>query len=101
MITNKSGKYYEETGDNLTAQGRIEEARRAYLHAMGDYTQPMDLEAYKRALKKLIKIDSSEIDLDGSREVHRRMGQVRSQAKAEAARENGEKGGRPRKMMKN
>ena len=55
---NKSAKFYEDVGDTLANQGRIEEARRAYLHAMGDYTQPMDLGAYIRVLQKLIEIDS-------------------------------------------
>lgn len=55
---NKSGKYYEEQGDKLMSEGRMEEAERAYSHAMGDYTKDMGtkegMDAYKRVLRKHI-----------------------------------------------
>jgi len=89
----RSAEYYESAGDGLVQQGRIDEARRAYTHAMGDYTQPMDLTAYRRVFGKLAEIDRAAI----RREEMRRLGQMKTEKKAAASRENGKKGGRPRK----
>ncbi len=91
---NKSGEYYEAAGDRLAAEGRAEEALRAYRHAQGDHCQPMDLETYVRLQDKIIAI----LEADCLRRAMSAIGSIRTAKKAASARENGKRGGRPKKQ---
>lgn len=56
-MNTKSAKYYEQIGDKLATEKRLEEALRAYNHAENDTMsgQP-DLDAYKRINAKKMTI---------------------------------------------